>query len=146
MGRFYNPETKTCKDACDAKEYVLGNACIACYEGCSGCRGPNLDDCLGCVKDFYFTPASGECVRTCKDGFYLSPSGFCDKCVNSWGASAPDEKLGGGGDEEAAQHSGDSCAAGIYNGQHTLARESAAFISYCVHVHRIDDTPGSVSD
>ena len=39
-----------------------------------------MDDCLDCKATFYFTPATSECVQNCRDGFYLSPSNFCDKC------------------------------------------------------------------
>ena len=53
---------------------------LACAPNCARCDGLNVDNCLECKVNFKYTPETNECVTDCKDGFYLSPSGFCDKC------------------------------------------------------------------
>lgn len=68
-----------CIKECDKGKLYLDNSCIPCDPPCSVCKD-SLDYCTSCVNGFFLEEDKGDCVLTCKEGYYGNELSKCVSC------------------------------------------------------------------
>lgn len=66
-----------CLLRCPEGWFLLDGSCSPCHDSCSGCRGPNIDNCTRCQYGSYLL--GGLCRNSCPNGFY--PSSHHQQCL-----------------------------------------------------------------
>lgn len=92
---------KICTNECSKNGFYVDtntNACNACHQTCTTCKGNTYTDCETCVGTFNYKSDTGECLSSCKKNqFVYSLNGVTEcyeTCPENWyGLSLETQKI-----------------------------------------------------
>ena len=82
-GAFLRPSSTTCASGCIPGYWgdTSSNTCVQCNTSCSGCTGPNNNQCSTCNSGYFLQPSGTGCLDSCPNGCWgNTDSHTCESC------------------------------------------------------------------